>query len=316
MERRDSGRIGAFVAVAVAAVLVSVGFLMLPTSDRAPSPLEDEHGAPADAGGRRGTQSDAAPRISPRLVLEPEDEDEVEVEGEGDEAEGDQAVEENEPAETPVAAQAPREETKTVRFSVHGAGGEPVEGAFARYLAPTELSKRTDADGMGTITLPLIADRFFVGALRYDAAQVMLPATLEAVIPVVLRPNGGIEIRLVGPSKEAANRLLARLTAETQEIFTAEPPHLACHPTMCAAGAASFGNGMARGSGRLQQLRPALELAGPDRRAQGRPSVRSGGRRSARSRPGEPRRGPRRGGVEVCRSHRDAGRPHPRRERA
>src|SRR5262249_9121726 len=97
-------------------------------------------------------------------------------------------------------------------------------------------STRTDAQGMGTMLVLPDAKGVVVGALKYEVAEVPIPAPLPDVLHVVLQRAAGLEIVVSSREGSPAKFVRARLSARTPDLWSL-PDASGPHPTAAAAGA-------------------------------------------------------------------------------
>ena len=126
---------------------------------------------------------------------------------------------------------------RTLHYLVRDPAGVPIEGALARSEQIVNPSTRTDRKGLGTIVVEPDQRSFWVGALKYEVAEVALPDHVPDPIPVVLQPCSGLEVRIATSSGTPLDALKVKLTSEVERPFRNETDPTGNDVLYAAAGA-------------------------------------------------------------------------------
>ena len=171
-------------------------------------------------------------------------------------------------------------EGRVLRYLVQDRSGNPIEGAFASTGGDVDRSTKTDATGRGAITIGDDVKAVRIGALKFEIAEVPVPAALPDVVPVVLAPNAGLEVALTGPHA-VPRSLRVRMSAESEDALAGGR---AAHDALYeAAGASANETGSVDSRGTIIELRPRRGRTRGDRRPEARDSDHPRGhRRSGR----------------------------------
>jgi len=151
---------------------------------------------------------------------------------------------------------------QSVPFVVRDLMGRPIAGAVA---VAGRASPPTGADGCGVLELPALAEAMEVGALGYGVDRVPIPVVVVDPIPIVLRPDTLLVIRVRGPAGETPNGLEVEVRAEERLFRAGSRPHRAHTAAAGPVDSVGFSNKVQRyrvaGDLRLAGLVPGSPLA-------------------------------------------------------